>query len=180
MNNKVKVLAISGSIRKRSYNKALLMSIKDHRQDIDMEIFDLENIPMYNEDIEANMPISVKIFKQKIKEADLVLIATPEYNYSISGVLKNALDWASRPKNDNSFNLKPVGIMGVSPGSLGTSRAQYHLRQIGVGLNMRILNRPEIMIAGAKDKFNDEDRLVDEKSIKLIDDLINEMIKMID
>jgi chromate reductase len=92
-------------------------------------IFDLVNIPPLNQDIEMDMPSKVKEFKSKIREADAILIATPEYNYSVPGVLKNAIDWASRPYGDNSFDGKPVAIMSASPGMLGGVRAQYHLRQ---------------------------------------------------
>jgi chromate reductase len=94
-----------------------------------LEIFDLVNIPPLNQDIEMDMPSKVKEFKSKIREADAILIATPEYNYSVPGVLKNAIDWASRPYGDNSFDGKPVAIMSASPGMLGGVRAQYHLRQ---------------------------------------------------
>lgn len=181
MKNKIKILGIAGSIREGSYNLLLLKATKLLlNENIDMEIFDLKNIPMYNVDIEDQLPDVVKQFKRKIVEADIVLIATPEYNYSISGVLKNALDWASRPKGQNSFEAKPVGIMGVSGGSLGTSRAQYHLRQIGVALDMRILNRPEIMVASGGKKFADDGTLNDEMTKDMIRSMINNLVKMID
>ena len=181
MKNKIKILGIAGSIREKSYNRMLLEATKLLlNEDLEMEIFDLKNIPMYNNDIEDQLPDVVTQFKQKISESDIVLIATPEYNYSISGVLKNALDWASRPKGQNSFAAKPVGIMGVSGGSLGTSRAQYHLRQIGVALDMRMLNRPEIMVASGAKKFAEDGSLNDEVTKDMIKMMINNLIKMID
>jgi len=178
MKNKIKILGIAGSIREGSYNLLLLKATKLLlSDDMELEIFDLKNIPMYNQDIENQSPEVVKQFKLKIVEADIVLIATPE---SISGVLKNALDWASRPKGQNSFEAKPVGIMGVSGGSLGTSRAQYHLRQIGVALDMRILNRPEIMVASGGKKFADDGTLSDDMTKDMIKSMIDNLVKMID
>jgi chromate reductase, NAD(P)H dehydrogenase (quinone) len=111
-----------------------------------LEIFDLVNIPPFNQDIEMDMPSKVKEFKSKIREADAILIATPEYNYSVPGVLKNAIDWASRPYGDNSFYGKPVAIMSASPGMLGGVRAQYHLRQSFVYLNMYPGNGPDVVV----------------------------------
>ena len=128
--NKLKVLAFAGSLRRGSYNKALLRSAVDLvPEDIQLEIFDLEGIPPFNQDIEQNMPYKVREFKTKIREADGILIATPEYNFSVPGILKNAIDWASRPYGDNPFDGKPVAIMSASPGMLGGANAQFHLRQ---------------------------------------------------
>jgi len=179
MNNKKNILAIAGSLRKESYNKLLLKATKQLLpENIEMEIFDLANIPMYNQDDENQLPIIVKEFKQKIEKADIILIATPEYNYSISGVLKNAMDWASRPYNQNSFNNKPLGILGASIGSLGTVRAQYSLREIAVALNMHVINRPEIMIGNAATKFNDHGELIDTTTISFINSMINGLVEM--
>src|SRR4030065_1292181 len=130
MNKPVNILGFAGSLRKNSYNKALLRAAMELLPtDAKLEIFDLEGIPPFNQDFETQMPEKVKEFKAKIKEADGTLIATPEYNYSIPGVLKNAIDWASRPHGDNAFDGKPVAIMGASVGMLGTDRAQYDLRR---------------------------------------------------
>jgi len=107
----------------------------------------------------------------KIKAADALLFATPEYNYSMSGVLKNAIDWASRPP-DQPFNDKPVAVMGASPSALGTGRAQYHLRQSCVFLNMHLLNKPEVMIAAAQTKFNEQGQLTDEPTRGFIRELL--------
>ena len=102
-------------------------------------------------------------FRARIKAADGLLIATPEYNYSTSGVLKNAIDWASRPP-EHPFEGKPIGLMGASAGTLGTARAQYHLRQMFVFLNGFVMNRPEVMIPAAQSKFDAEGELTDQQT----------------
>jgi chromate reductase len=117
------------------------------------------------------LPTVVRDFKTKIEQADAVLLVTPEYNYSVSGVLKNAIDWASRPYGANSFEEKPVGIMGATVGTLGTARAQYHLRQMLVYLNAYPLNRPEVMVSSAADKFK-EGELVDEHTRQKVRELL--------
>lgn len=120
MDRQITILGFAGSLRKGSYNKALLRAALElSPEDAKIEIFDLEGIPPYNMDMENRMPETVKEFKAKIRAADAILIATPEHNYSVPGVLKNAIDWASRPYGDNSFEGKPVGIMSASTGMLG-------------------------------------------------------------
>jgi chromate reductase len=142
------------------------------------ETFNLEGIPPFNQDLETKPPEKVKEFKAKIKAADAILIATPEYNYSIPGVLKNAIDWASRPYPDNSFDNKPVALMGASVGMLGTARAQYHLRQCFVFLNVYTINEPEVMIPYAQEKIDADGRLKDEKTRRLIAELIESLIAL--
>jgi chromate reductase len=115
----------------------------------------LDGIPPYNQDDEGAPPAAVRDLKARIGAADALLLVTPEYNYSVSGVMKNAIDWASRPYGANSFEDKPVAIMGATIGALGTARAQYHLRQMMVFVNAYPLNRPEVMVASAADKFRD-------------------------
>src|SRR3990172_4966208 len=150
MDKVTNILGFAGSLRKGSYNKALLRAAAELvPKDTVMEVFDLEGIPPFNQDLEQSVPIKVKEFKAKIKSADAILIATPEHNYSIPGVLKNAIDWASRPYGDNSFEGKPAAIMSASVGLLGGARAQYHLRQACVFLDMHPINRPEVMVAMA-------------------------------
>jgi len=127
----------------------------------ELEIFDLEGIPPYNMDLEDRMPARVMEFKDKIRTADAILIATPEHNYSVPGILKNAIDWASRPYGDNSFQGKPVAIMSASPGMLGGSKAQYHLRQMFVFLDMYPINRPEAFVTFASEKIDDNGRITD-------------------
>jgi chromate reductase, NAD(P)H dehydrogenase (quinone) len=153
--NKIKVLGFAGSLRQGSYNKALLRSAADLVPDnMQLEISDLEGIPPFNQDIEQDMPDKVKEFKTKIREADAILIATPEYNFSVPGVLKNAIDWASRPYGDNPFDGKPVAIMSASPGMLGGANAQFHLRQTCVFLNMYPINKRLVIVTFAQDKFD--------------------------
>ena len=146
METKLKILGFAGSLRVGSYNKALLRAAPELLSDsTTLEIF-LDGIPPINQDLEMDMPTKVKEFKSKIREADAILIATPEYNYSIPGVLKNAIDFASRPYGDNPFNDKPVAIMSASVGMLGGARAQYHLRQTFIFLNMYPMNSPEVVV----------------------------------
>jgi len=177
MNDKIKILGFAGSLRKESFNRALLRNADKFVPDnARLEIFELDGIPPFNQDTEKEMPQKVREFKSKIKDADAILISTPEYNYSVPGVLKNAIDFASRPYGDNPFDGKPVAIMSASIGMLGGARAQYHLRQIFVFLNMYPINRPEVMVNFATDKFDSEGNLLDETSRELIGELIQNLV----
>ena len=172
--NKIKILGISGSLRKNSLNKYLLEAATELQPDnMNIEIFDISDIPLYNEDIRVSgEPEPVKLFKHKIAEADALLIATPEYNYSIPGVLKNAIDWASRPPTESPLNGKPLAIMGAG-GRMGTVRAQNHLRQIAVETNMLTMNKPEVLVARAREKFDKDGKLTDERTKAQIRKLLN-------
>ena len=173
----ITILGFAGSLRKNSYNKSLLRAAMDLvPKDAKLEIFDIEGIPPFNQDLETRMPEKVKEFKAKIRAADAILIVTPEYNYSTPGVLKNAIDWASRPYGDNSLEGKPVAIMGASPGRMGTARAQYHLRQVCVFLNMHPINRPEVFVTFAHEKIDENGRLKDEETRKIIKELLHNLI----
>ena len=175
--NKIKVLGFAGSLRQGSYNKALVRSAADLvPDDMQLEIFDLEGIPPFNQDIEQNMPNKVREFKTKIREADAILIATPEYNFSIPGVLKNAIDWASRPYGDNPFDGKPVAIMSASPGMLGGANAQFHLRQTCVFLNMYPINKPLVIVTFAQDKFDANGKLIDDNTKKFLRQLLDNLV----
>jgi chromate reductase len=177
MASKLSILGFAGSLRKGSYNKAILRAALELAPpEAKLEIFDLAGIPLFNQDLENQSVERVKEFKAAIRAADALLIATPEYNYSMPGVLKNALDVASRPYGDNVLEGKPVAIMGASIGMLGTARAQYHLRQSCVFLNMFPLNRPEVMVPFAQEKVDEQGRLTDEKSREFISKLIEELI----
>src|SRR6476620_9937515 len=183
-NNKLKVLGFAGSLRAGSYNKALLRSATDLLpEDMSLEIFDIDGIPAFNQDIEGDIPPKVKEFKAKIREADSILIATPEYNYSVPGVLKNAIDFAARPYGDNPFDGKPVALMSASIGLWGGARAQYHLRQTFVFLNMYPINGPEVMVPFAQDKFDSQGKLIDENTkkflSKLLENLVNWTMKLV-
>jgi chromate reductase len=175
--NKITILGFAGSLRKGSYNKALLRAALELLPgDAVLEIFDLEGIPPYNQDLDDNMPGKVQEFKQKIRVADAILIATPEYNYSVSGVLKNAIDWASRPPGNNSWDGKPIAIMSASIGMLGGARAQYHLRQIFVYINMFPVIRPEVIVPFVQEKVDQNGRVTDEKTRRKIRELLESLV----
>jgi chromate reductase len=174
MSDSVKILGIAGSLRKGSYNRAALRAAqKLVPGNARLEIFELDGIPPFNQDIEMQPPQAVLELKSKVRSADAILFVTPEYNYSVPGVLKNAIDWGSRPYGDSAWEGKPAAVMGASVGMIGTARAQYHLRQMFVFLNMYALNRPEVMIANAADKFDAQGNLVDDDTRKWIRELLS-------
>ena len=176
---KITILSFAGSLRKDSYNKALLRTAAELLpKEVELEIFDIEGIPLYNQDLEYEMPAKVKEFKTKIRAVDAILVATPEYNYSVPGVLKNAIDWASRPPGDNSFDGKPVAVMSASTGMLGGARAQYHLRQVFVTLNMHPINKPEVIVPFAKDKFDENGQLKDDITRTRIRELLENLVAL--
>lgn len=169
MSRKIRILGIAGSLRETSYNRGALRAAAELVPDgAEIETFDIGTLPLFNQDHERNPPAAVTEFKQKIREADAILFATPEYNYGVPGVLKNAIDCASRPYGDSAWNGKPAAIMGASIGNIATARAQYDLRKMMVFLNMFPINQPEVMIGTAGDKFDDEGRLVDETTKDII------------
>lgn len=166
---KLRVVGISGSLRKGSYNSSLLRAAKRLApKGMEIQEVSIAELPLYNEDLrEMGYPPEVLALREAIAAADAVLLVTPEYNYSISGVLKNAIDWISRPPNP-PFVDKPVAIQSASPGSLGGARAQYHLRQICVYLNAHVLNQPEVFVAQADKKFDGRGELLDEKTTEFV------------
>ena len=177
MENKFKILAFAGSLRKGSYNKALVRAaVEVAPTNVVIDVFDLDGIPPYNDDNVKNPPALVVEFKEKIRKADALLIATPEYNYSIPGVLKNAIDWASRPYQDNALTGKPVAIMSASTGRLGGARAQYHLRQCFVYLDMHPVNKPEVMLSAAAQNIDSDGKLINEETRKLVRELIEALV----
>jgi chromate reductase, NAD(P)H dehydrogenase (quinone) len=177
MRDHTTILGIAGSLRKDSYNRAALRAAQDLAPEgATIEIFDLQGIPPFNQDDEQSPPVHVADLKTRIRAADTILLVTPEYNYSIPGVLKNAIDWASRPYGDNAWDGKPVAVMGASPGTLGTARAQYHLRQVFVFLNMHALNRPEVMISNAAQRFDAQGHLTDTTTQDLIRQLLRNLV----
>jgi chromate reductase len=176
MSKTIHILGIAGSLRRASYNRAALREAQQLApSDATLEIFDLDGIPPFSEDDEQSPPSQVVALKTRVRAADAILFATPEYNYSIPGVLKNAIDWGSRPHGDSAWNGKPAAIMGASVGRLGTARAQYHLRQVFVFLNMYPLNQPEVMIANAGGQFDAEGHLRDETARGLIRQLLQNL-----
>jgi chromate reductase, NAD(P)H dehydrogenase (quinone) len=173
----IEILGLAGSLRRASYNRgALRAAQKLVPENASIEIFELDDIPPFNQDLENSLPSAVADLKEKVRSANAILFVTPEYNYSVPGVLKNAVDWASRPYGDNAWDGKPVAIMGASVGTTGTARAQYHLRQMFVFLNMYALNRPEVMISNAAEKFGQEGNLVDEVTKEKIRELVKALM----
>ena len=173
----MKILGIAGSLREGSYNRAALRAAQTLAPEgVMVEAFDIKGLPGFSQDDETNPPAQVVELKQRIRDADAILLVTPEYNYSVPGVLKNAIDWASRPYGDSAWTRKPVAIMGASVGTQGTSRAQYHLRQMFVFLNMYAVNQPEVMISQAHKHFDAEGNLTDETAKKLIRQLLEELV----
>jgi len=176
MAENLKILGISGSLRAGSYNTgALRAAVELAPQGVEIEVYDISGFPEYNQDGDPNPPEKVTEFKRRIREADAILFCSPEYNYSVPGVLKNAIDWASRPYGDSAWEGKPAGIMGASIGAIGTARMQYHLRQIMVFLDMHPVNRPEVMITNCTDKYDDQGNLKDEETKKFIAQLVQSL-----
>lgn len=174
MNQQVHVLAISGSLREDSYNTALLHTAAESLPaGMTMEIVTLDNIPMYHPDIEKQygFPPIIADLRERVASADAVVIATPEYNHSIPGVLKNALDWLSRRPN-KPLDGKPTAIIGAATGMGGTVRAQEHLRAILIALNAHVLNKPEVLIGRVHMKFDDNGVLVDSAAQQFIEQML--------
>ncbi|MEM3781830.1 MAG: NAD(P)H-dependent oxidoreductase [Candidatus Micrarchaeaceae archaeon] len=158
------VLAFGFSLRKESFSKVIANACKELAPaGMEISLYDIAGIPVFNQDLEHSMPDSVTKFKEAIRQSDGILIVTPEYNYSVPGYLKNAIDFASRPYTDNVFDKKPVGIVSESIGMLGGARSQYHLRQSLLFLNANDMKKPEAFVAFVDKKIK-EGRLVDEES----------------
>ncbi|MGH7317933.1 MAG: NADPH-dependent FMN reductase [Candidatus Rokuibacteriota bacterium] len=172
-----KILGIAGSLRQASFNRWALKAAQSLvPAGASLEVFELDGIPPYNQDHEKQPPARVAELKSRVRAADAILFCTPEYNYSVPGVLKNAIDWASRPYGDSAWQGKPVAVMGASVGMLGSARAQYHLRQSFVFLSMYPVNQPEVLIANAAQRFNERGELTDETSRELIRKLLAELV----
>jgi len=176
----IKILGIVGSLRKDSYNHFALKAAQELLPaGVALNLIELHGIPLFNQDLEMKMPAAVVELKRRILAADAILFATPEYNYSVSGVLKNAIDWASRPFGESAWTGKPAALMGASPGSLGTARAQYHLRQILVAFDMPLVNRPEVMIGNAAQNFAPDGRLTDAATREHIEKLLIALVQLV-
>lgn len=177
MADQIKILGIAGSLRRQSYNKGALRSAQQLcPEGASIEVFDLEGIPPFNQDEERSAPQKVMDLKNRIRAADAILLVTPEYNYGMPGVLKNAIDWASRPYGDNAWNGKPVALMSAALSMGGGVRAQYQLRQAFVFLNMDAVVQPEVAIGNAPERFDKEGNLSDETSKKLIGQLLRNLV----
>ena len=159
----MKVVAFSGSLRKESFTTKLVHAfIALAPEGVEVELVPIGDLPFINQDYENDLPAAVQALKAKVQSADAVLLATPEYNRSYSPVLKNALDWASRPAGANVWSGKPTAVVGCTPGTLGAFGAVHHLRQVLVFLNMQPMQQPEFYLAGAAQKFNEQGELTDE------------------
>jgi chromate reductase len=170
MTDTVRVLAISGSLRQGSYNTAAIRAAKELKPDgMEIEVASIGDFPLYNEDIqERGWPEPVARVRRQAEEADGLLLASPEYNYSVTGVLKNALDWLSRPAAKAPIIGKPLGVIGASMSMVGTARSQADVRQIAYYNAMPVLPGHEVLIARAQDKFDREGRLTDEATRKFL------------
>jgi chromate reductase len=181
MTSPVQILGIAGSLRRQSYNRSALRAASQLLPPgATLDTFELDSIPGFNEDEERNPPPKVVELKRRVRAADAVLFVTPEYNYSVPGVLKNAIDWASRPYGDSAWSEKATAVMGASIGMFGTARAQYHLRQMFVFLNMYAINQPEVMIGNAAERFAPDGSLTDETSKDLIRKLLANLVEWAD
>lgn len=174
----MRIFGISGSLRTGSFNSAALRTCAELLpNNVEFRCFGrLAEIPPYNEDLRAQgFPDSVEELRREIAEADALIIATPEYNYSVPGVLKNAIDWVSRPPQP--LDEKLVGVIGASKGMIGTARAQYHLRQTFVYLNASVLNRPEVFIATAHEKFDEDGTLLDRPTRDILELFVQQLVE---
>jgi len=163
MVDQIKILGFAGSLRRASYNRGLIRAAAvSAPPGTTLEVYDLADIPLYNQDVEdAGEPASVMAFKRALASADALLIATPEYNHGMPGVLKNALDWASRPRASSPLHDKPIAVAGASPGRGSTARAQAQLREAAVFTGACVMPLPELLIASAATHFDHEGNLVD-------------------
>jgi len=179
MSKTIHILGFAGSLSKQSINRAALKIAQELvPEGAEMEIITLDEIPLYNQDFENEPPQAVRELKEKMRQADALFIVTPEYNYSLSGVLKNAIDWVSRPANSCPMTHKPTAIMGAG-GRFGTVRAQLHLRQILLFLDVSVITKPEVMILNAWEKFDSEGHLLDEKTREQIALLVYTLVKKV-
>ena len=172
----IKLLGISGSLRKQSYNSGALRAIPSLLPDgMTFEVAELADVPFYNADVEqTGFPDAVKEFRARVAGADALIFAVPEYNFSLSGVLKNALEWLSRPPNP-PINGKPCAVFGASVSPLGTARGQFHFRHVCVSLNMVAVNVPHVDITNAKTKFDAQSQLIDTVSLDALRQLLQEL-----
>jgi chromate reductase len=181
MVSKIHVVGFAGSLRKQSYNRALLRAALELLPEgMELEIVELDDLPLFNQDRELVPPAAVRVFCQEIRQADALLIATPEYNYSLSGVLKNAIDWASRPAGQGAMEGKPTAIMGCSIGRFGTVRAQLILRQTLFYLNMPTVMQPEVTVTNAAERFDPDGHLSDERTRKQVSRLLVALKELVD
>lgn len=175
----MKILTLVGGISKNSINKKLFNAVKELApKEVEIDTYAIETLPFFTQDLENDPPEIVRKYKEKIKSADAILFITPEYNRSFPGVLKNAIDWGSRPHGQNLWNKKTGAVMGCSIGNIGTFGAQHHLRQVMAYLNMNTMGQPEFYFNGSK-SFDEQGHLTDEITKKLIKDYWEAFLKYI-
>jgi chromate reductase len=163
-----KIAVFVGSLQEKSLNKSLAKNLEELApEEVEFVYTDISVLPLFNQDLEPNFPAEAQAIKDIVEAADGVLFVTPEYNRSIPGVLKNAIDWTSRPWGHNSFNGKPVGIVGATIGPVGTAVAQSDLRHIGGFLNVKLMGQPELYLASATNKFDETGKIVDDSREQL-------------
>ncbi|HUQ73096.1 MAG TPA: NAD(P)H-dependent oxidoreductase [Burkholderiales bacterium] len=173
----ITLLGIAGSLRKDSWNKGALRAAQALcPEGAKLELYDIAGLPLFNQDEEKNPTAAVTDFKKAIRAADAILISTAEYNYGMPGVLKNAIDVASRPYGDSAWNGKPCAIMSAAASMGGGVRAQYQLRQAFVFLNLDAVLQPEVAIGNAMQRFDAQGNLTDETSKKLIGQLLQNLV----
>lgn len=169
-----KVAVIVGSLRKDSFNRKVAKALaKLNHPKLDLSFIEIQDIPLYNQDLDNNLPESVIKFKKEIKESDAILFATPEYNRSIPGVLKNLIDWGTRPYGQNSWAGKPAAVIGVSPGAVGTAVAQSHLRSFMTTLGAHLLSQPEVYLVYKEGLINDDFDVTVESTQKFLQDFLD-------
>jgi chromate reductase, NAD(P)H dehydrogenase (quinone) len=165
----MKVVGIIGSLRVGSYNRSLMHAFAAQKPEgIEMDIADISTLPFFNEDNESALPETVQVLKTKVEEADIIIIATPEYNRSVPGVLKNAIDLLSRPYGKNSFAGKKVFVVSASSGAIGGALAQYDLKKSLLHSNAVVVGQPEFFVGNAGSKFDETGTLIDENTKKHI------------
>lgn len=175
------IMVIVGSLRKESFNKKLIHAIdKLNHPNLKFNIYDISQIPLYNQDLDNNLPASVVQLKNEIENSAGVLFVTPEYNRSIPGVLKNIIDWGTRPFGKNSWNKKPGAIIGTSPGSVGTAVAQSHLRSILVGIGVVVMGLPEVYIVFKNEMFDANNDITNEGTKKFLQDFLDKFSNWIE
>lgn len=169
------IAAVVGSLRKDSFNKKLMHALDklDH-PNLKFNILNIDDIPLFNQDHENPMPASVVNLKNEIEKSDGVLFVTPEYNRSIPGVLKNVIDWASRPYGKNSWAKKPAAIIGTSQGSVATAAAQAHLRSILVAIDVVLLGNPEVYLIFKNDLIDDHHQITNEDTRKFLQSFLHQ------
>ncbi|CAD0356857.1 NADPH-dependent FMN reductase [Xanthomonas hortorum] len=179
--SKITIAVLVGSLRAASYNRQLARALEHLAGDKAVfEYLEIGNIPLYNQDNDADFPAQGTRFKQQVRAADAVLFVTPEYNRSIPGVLKNAIDTGSRPYGDSAFSGKPAAVVGISVGAIGTATAQQHLRNVLSYLNMHVLGQPEVFLQYKEGLFGADDQIANADSRAFLQGFIDSFLGLIE